>query len=466
MKNITKFLAYTCITILFFSCDDYLDVEPTGLLIPTTIEDYELLLNSNEIVSSNDERVIFYAADDFYDIQSPFYLLLPEGSKQRASYIWDEVIYSEDQNPTLWAVPYRNIFTYNLIIDEIDAAEGNNEDLKASIKAEALTGRALEYLLLVNTFAKHYDSNTATSDLGVPIITMPDVNLPTPRRSSVEDVYNFIIEDLTQAIGNLPSDNTSRFRATKAAAYGLLARAYLFQGKYTEALQNVESALDENSFLGNYTSIVTEDPNFDNAAQFQARIALEDVFNQEQVYHRNFQASGGFSGLGYITPEVEALFEDGDLRRLVSLNDFGGFFSARLWQAFPMLSNHAISVPEMYVIRAECNARLGNLQSALDDINLIRKNRILPDFYQDIMSSDADEVLQKVLNERRIELLATGLRWFDLKRLNKEPQFAKTITHTLDGVDYTLEPNSNNYVFPIPLQVIGFNPDMEQNPRD
>ena len=74
--------------------------------------------------------------------------------------------------------------------------------------------------------------------------------------------------------------------------------------------------------------------------------------------------------------------------------------------------------------------------------------------------------LQEVLNERRRELIGTGLRWFDLKRLNKEPRFAKTVIHELDGEVYTLEPNGNNYVLPIPPQVLAFNPNMIQNPRD
>ena len=462
MKNKIKLSIYTVAVILFMGCDDYLDVEPKGLLIPNTIEDYELLLNSNEIVTSNDESILFNSTDDFYDIGSPSFPILPIGSPALAAYTWSEVIYTEDQDPLLWSVPYRNIFTYNSIIDEIDDAIGDDISLKAAIKAEALTGRSFEYLLLVNAFAKHYDANSASNDLGVPLITTPDVNQIVPPRASVAETYDLIIGDLTQALVDLPSENINRFRATKAAAYGLLARVHLFQGDYASALVNAQSSLDEKNFLANYTTVVTSDPG--PFGQFGARRNMESLFIQEQVYHRFFQASGGYAG--FPTPEVQSLFEAEDLRKLTTMTDFGGFFSSPFWQTFPLRSNHAVSVPEMYLIRAECNARLGNLQEALDDINLIRSHRILPASYADIVSSDAGEVLQEVLNERRRELLATGLRWFDLKRLNKEPEFAKTITHDVEGTIFTLEPNSNNYVLPIPLQVIGFNPDMQQNPRE
>ena len=56
-----------------------------------------------------------------------------------------------------------------------------------------------------------------------------------------------------------------------------------------------------------------------------------------------------------------------------------------------------------------------------------------------------------------------GMRWFDLKRLNKDPRFAKTVTHSYFEGTYTLEPNSPHYVLPFPLKVINANPLIEQN---
>lgn len=462
MEQKTKLLVYTFFMLLFVGCDDYLDVEPKGLLIPNTIEDYELLLNSDQIVTTNDENVLFYSADDFFDIESPSFPLLPIGSPELAAFTWADVIYTEDQEPLLWSESYNNIFTYNLIVDEIDDAIGDDDNLKASIKAEALTGRAYEYLLLVNAFAKHYDTNTAATDPGVPLVTLPDVNAALSGRVSVAETYDLIIGDLTTALDGLPTRNINNFRATKAAAYGLLARTYLFQGNYVEALEQAQNALDEKNFLANYTSVVATDPG--PFGQFPARRQMEPLFVQEQVYQRFYQASAGHNG--FPAPEVLALFGAGDLRKLTTMSDFNGFFPSLFWNTFPLNANQAIAVPEMYLIRAECNARLGNLQDALDDINLIRRHRILPASYEAIVSSDADEVLQEVLKERRRELLPSGLRWFDLKRLNKEPALSRTITHSVDGTVYTLEPNSDNYVLPIPLRVIGFNPDMQQNPRD
>jgi hypothetical protein len=68
------------------------------------------------------------------------------------------------------------------------------------------------------------------------------------------------------------------------------------------------------------------------------------------------------------------------------------------------------------------------------------------------------------LLERRKELCFRGLRWQDLRRLNKEPEYAKTLTRKIDGITYTLPPNDPKYVFPIPPNVIALS-GMQQNPR-
>jgi len=71
--------------------------------------------------------------------------------------------------------------------------------------------------------------------------------------------------------------------------------------------------------------------------------------------------------------------------------------------------------------------------------------------------------LNKILTERRKELLMRGLRWTDLRRLNKETAFATTLSRIVNGTTYTLPPNDPGYVFRIPLSVINFT-GIEQNP--
>ena len=126
--------------------------------------------------------------------------------------------------------------------------------------------------------------------------------------------------------------------------------------------------------------------------------------------------------------------------------------------------NVSSTVQEMMLIAAECDARAGNKDGAMKYYNDLREKRIHN--YTRETAKDAEDALRKVLDERRRELAFNGLhRLVDLKRLNKDSRFRKTIVHTVKGVDYVLEPESPKYVLPIPPMVTSMNPDMVLNER-
>ena len=124
------------------------------------------------------------------------------------------------------------------------------------------------------------------------------------------------------------------------------------------------------------------------------------------------------------------------------------------------------SVPEVLLTRAECNARLNNLDLALADVNLIRENRFKTGTYAPLVSTDKDEVLQIVKDERRIELPGNGLRFFDLKRYNEFDNANITLTRNLNGQTYSLQANGNNWALPIAQKYINGTPALGNNIRD
>ena len=126
-------------------------------------------------------------------------------------------------------------------------------------------------------------------------------------------------------------------------------------------------------------------------------------------------------------------------------------------------NNPGINVGEMWITEAEALCREGDIDGALFALNTLRKKRYVAASYTDITERDPETLLSLILEERRRELMFKGMRWFDLKRLNKEPRFAKTVTHELLGETYTLEPNSPHYVLPFPSKVIAANPLIKQN---
>ena len=123
-----------------------------------------------------------------------------------------------------------------------------------------------------------------------------------------------------------------------------------------------------------------------------------------------------------------------------------------------------LSVNDTWLIKAECLARAGQKDEAVNMLNDLRKKRFRPADYTDLSAATPAEALQMVIDERRREFFGSGLRWFDQRRLNQDAMFAQTITRVFNNTTYTLSPNSNEYVFPLANLLLTQNPEMKQNP--
>jgi len=479
MRNNLKYITLIILLAAFSSCDNYLDIQPKGKVIPERIEHYDLLLNGTAtggpsaapITSTSQADLIFGSADDF-NITSSSIGEVDDPNNYLVKWItWAKDVYaSPDESIDQWSTPYQNIYIFNLVVNGIDEAIGSDENARKRVKAEARTLRAYEYYVLINSFATQYVEGDADSDLGVPIITEADVAQTYDSRATVQQVYDFIIKDLTESVNDLPDNNNVYTRPNKGVAYALLARTYLQMGKYDLARTNAVNALNENGVIEDYTQDI------------MSVLDLSVKYRKEQYMFKLFGYPYGFSS-GYISDDLLSVFDTANDSRL-GPNGFWNlsmdwvqengtwvqvpgegykFTSGRNWYR-----NQSMSVSEMYLIRAECNARLsdGALADVLDDLNELQSKRIRA--YVNLTATDVadkNEALLLVLKERRREMSATGHRWYDLKRLNKESAFAKTITHTIAGTDYQLAPNSVNYVFPIPVHTLKF-VGLEQNPRE
>src|SRR5690606_14170091 len=125
----------------------------------------------------------------------------------------------------------------------------------------------------------------------------------------------------------------------------------------------------------------------------------------------------------------------------------------------------SVATPEMYLIRAECNARLNNLPEALNDINKLRRHRYRAGTYTDATVSqigNQQAVLDEVLKERRRELYGKELRLFDVKRLGL------AATHLEPGtanVGYQLPAGDPKLIWPVHYKYLEMNPEIGQTNR-
>lgn len=447
-------------------CNDFLDIKPKGEKIPKTVTDYETLLNYESVQKVSDTYPT-YLTDDVY---------LPDVAQGTATpglnsveqsilnlYLFKKDVFGEAQDDGFWFASYNRIYYYNTVIDNIMNAEGPSEQQKHSIRAEALISRALEYLYLVNGYAKHYDVRTAETDPGVPLILDEDISKKDLVRASVKDVYAQILSDLQAALPNLPvQPKGNAFRASKAAGYGILAKMYLYMGNYTEALKAANEVLAINNSLLDLKKYAV--------VKVQSSIGRtnvpQDIDNPENIYIKFAPYVYGLSSKVFGSDELISLFSEDDMRlQIYFTKNFRNIPTDKYVWAPYLRANLAVSSPEIYLIAAECEAREGSVERAMALINKLRDNRIKNN--TDVVATDRNDALQKVLEERRRELAMSGMvRYIDLKRLNQESQFAKTVTHVTGEGTFSLEPNSPLYVLPIPAKVMRFNKNsMKQNER-
>ena len=465
MKKVTTILAI-CVVVMLTGCNDYLDIKPKGEKIPKTVTDYETLLNYESVQKVSDTYPT-YLTDDVY---------LPDVAQGTATpglnsvdqsilnlYLFKKDVFGEAQDDGFWFASYNRIYYYNTVIDNIMDAEGPSEQQKHSIRAEALISRALEYLYLVNGYAKHYDVRTAETDPGVPLILDEDISKKDLVRASVKDVYAQIQSDLQAALPNLPAQpKGNAFRASKAAGYGILAKMYLYMGNYTEALKAANEVLEINNSLLDLKKYAVVKPQ----SSIGRTNVPQDIDNPENIYIKFAPYVYGLSSKVFGSDELISLFSEDDMRlQIYFTKNFRNIPTDKYVWAPYLRANLAVSSPEIYLIAAECEAREGSVERAMSLINKLRDNRIKNN--TPLVATDRSDALQKVLEERRRELAMSGMvRYIDLKRLNQESQFAKTVSHVTGEGTFSLEPNSPLYVLPIPAKVMRFNKNsMQQNER-
>lgn len=453
--KLNKYIAvqFVICCMLLYGCDKYLDITPKGKTLLTTVANYDQWLNDPALTSSGAPNYLNILADNYDYVSIPN----PPVKSDELVYAW-QLQFSLDLgvSPLFWGDHYAKINAFNTVLLGINDAIGGTEAQKRSLKAEALLGRSMEYFYLLNEYGKEYDAATASTDLAVPFVVSNDVTQTVPGRSTVAEIYQQIIGDLTTAIPDLPMDNSgNRFRGSTASAYSVLSRIYFYARDYANARKNAELALaNTKAVMINYNGTLPTS---------NLLSIMPDV-----IYGRQLPASA--------TPTLELMrsFAANDLRVIkLYMNSDNYKFTTRGLTTFipqritPVLTNinSATTVQEMKLIIAEAAARSNDLTVALQQLDDIRKNRITTSTYVPFASAVQEDVLQQVLLERSHELPFNGLRWFDMRRLDKENRMGTVSRLNAQGtVVFTLPPHSDRYTLQIPVQVLSFNPGMQQNP--
>lgn len=438
-----------CMLLLIAACSkkkEFLDENPySDLFTPKTVPELQALLD-NDIYMNEIPEIGTLSGDEYYLIDAFWDRLTP---KERNSYIWAKDIYEGQGKIPDWNLPYKQVLYANVVLDQI--AKGvkgvaSQRDID-KLKGNALFIRGLAFYNIAIHFADCFVGNNG-EQLGIPIRLEPEIDQDS-HRATLKDTYDQIINDLLSA-SHLLQDSLSfqyRNRPGKAAAFAALARVYLSVRSYDKANEAADSSLKYHDRLIDF-----------NTVDINAPLSFKPL-NEETLYQAKLLSGSlvlvGVSAQGcIIDSNLYRSYEVQDLRKTIyfringdGLPNIKGSFSGTVF------TFGGLAVDEIYLIKAECLARANEVQDGMDFLNTLLRKRYMTGTYIDKIAANKDEALKIILEERKKELVFRGVRWADLKRLNKEGANI-ALKRKLKGTIYTLAPSDLKYILPIPPDVI------------
>ena len=453
------------------ACEDYTDLTPKGSLVIETADQFlETVSLPNRGYPINNFQ---YLSDDQWMKEADVIGKTP--NINTINFTFDETTdrVSLLNTSSFYNQAYTYINRWNTIISLVDDSKGE-ASTKQLAKAEAKIYRAYDHFLLVNTYAKGYDPQTAATDGGICIMDKFDLEAQ-PSKSTVAQVYAFIEKDIDEALPYLQEKPMDVYHPSLAFAYAFKAKVHLFKREIASAKAAAEKSLSYNNKIFDMVAYNTQGgPNV---------VAVPAANNIEVL---SYMYMTGYTEMNFayqyiISPELRTLFGTNDAR-------FNLFFNTTSTTNLDQGSNTAywatvytkffyptvgMKTTEVYLMLAECYAREDKFTEAVDVLNTLRAKRILSGTVNLAVPTTRKETMDLVINERRKELLLGFNRFFDLKRLNTETEYAKTVTRVFPIVNktvpqktYTLQPNSRLYIIPFPLSVLQKNPKLTLNTNE
>lgn len=461
INAILKTIMFLLVVILF-SCNKYLEKKSnTSLVTPDdNLQDLQSLLDGPTMFKATTPTLGEVSADEYFLDDNLFSTAESISAGSQNLYTWQ--YYTERPGGNDWSECYGCIYVANLVLDNLKNIDRTSTSAAAfdNIKGSALFYRSYYFLELLWNYAKAYDKATAAKDWGIALRTTSDFNIKSVR-STNEESYDKVIMDAKLSIQMLPDHPLFPTRPSKGAAYGLLARCYLSMGDFSNSLLYADSALKLNSHLMDYNG----DPDIIGSIEDKG---IFKEFNKEIIFYsemNNNQFLFDTNVFSNIDTSLYRSYRNTDLRKKAyffqngnGYRSFKGSYALKYTYFFS-----GIATDEMILTRAECYARLGNIDKALDDLNLLLSKRYLSGSFIPLKIADPKAVLNIILKERKKELVMRGLRWMDIKRLNKTGEDI-LLKRIIQGQTYSLAPDSDIYALPIPADIIRLT-GMPQNAR-
>jgi starch-binding outer membrane protein, SusD/RagB family len=480
-KDSIRRIAITLLTFLAAGCGNYLEENPDNRVELNTLKKAAQLLTN--AYSGAGYTFTEWMSDDVSFTTGT--VKLPEHNQ---SYAWEIVTTDNQDTPTnFWTATYDAIAHSNEVLAVVESLPGDRDERRA-VEGEALLTRAYGHFMLVNLFAKHYNPETASSDPGIPYVLEPEtVFLKQYNRNTVEEVYNFIEDDLKRGLRLVDGSfyaNSGKYHFTREAALAFASRFYLFKGDFdncieysTQMLGNnpsvfvkdigglLEETANPDEFISAFTSptdqsnllLIRQVTNFPvNVGYWPSPSFVRSLYDNNPWSEEDIRTSNEYPiylrGTGWALAKYEFLFERSSLTSNVGLY----YTIMPAFRGEEVLLNRA----ESYLYNNNLSAAIADLQTLID-LRYTNAPTVtaaaLKDYFQ--TSNDRTAALLYILEERQKEFMHEGLRWFDIRR------YGIPVTHFDEsGFPMTLESDDARKVLQIPQAAIDVG-GLEPNPR-
>lgn len=315
----------------------------------------------------------------------------------------------------LWSEPYIMIYRCNVLLENMDLVPDLGDEQQTRTAAEAKFLRAVGHFELVRMFANPYGYTADNSHDGIPLrIVASQEALP---RATVGEIYAQVVSDLEEAAAVLPASNGGY--ATSWAAKAYLARVHFQMNDFQNASNYADDVIANGGFALD-SSVM---------ARFSSAANSENILNlisTGSLNNSGAELGGIYRSTNLSNPPAGRMSQELYLSAIADTNDLRGQLYYVL--ANPGQSNELVlltrfnepwfNVPllhlaEMYLIRAEARAELGDLSGATDDLNAIRARAGATTVSQGL---DVASLKALIRLERRLEMPGEGHRFHDLRR--------------------------------------------------
>ena len=237
-----KYLFIVICSLLTISCKKYLDVVPVGKTIPSTVAEYDALLDNENIVrynfiDNNQGSVLGYLTDDLElsdGLGKIFYVANNHSSIERFyGYTFRQPYKNPNASDNFWDFGYQNVFYFNTVINGINSLKGNVDAVAAkSSIAQAKVNRAWWYFNAAMVYGPVYQPSGSNADKIIPFRTQADIDAPMEDLSTQGELFSKVGNDLRSALPDMPDNVNWPSRPNKTTALAMMAYYHLFTQEY------------------------------------------------------------------------------------------------------------------------------------------------------------------------------------------------------------------------------------------